>query len=131
VLPAGAEVRIALAHAREGALDAWPVGDDSGFRGMVSRAELEQAAADGRADRPVAALLRHDLAAPSLGAPEHEHLHPDHTLGIALQRMGASHSTVLPVVSRADVRQLIGIVTLDDILATYGVGEPRDGEQGA
>ena len=29
---------------------------------------------------------------------------------------------ILPVVSRADVRQVIGIVTLRDVLAAYGVG---------
>ncbi|HET7600984.1 MAG TPA: chloride channel protein [Gemmatimonadales bacterium] len=130
VLPADAEVRAALAHTRETGLDALPVTDAAGLRGMVTRAALERAAGDGRAERPVASLLADDLAAPRAGAPELEHLHPDHTLGVALQRMGATHATVLPVVSRADVRQLIGLVTLDDILSTYGVAEPRDGAPG-
>jgi len=43
-------------------------------------------------------------------------------LSLALERMGASGMNVLPVVSRANVRQLIAIVTLDEILAAYGVG---------
>jgi hypothetical protein len=30
---------------------------------------------------------------------------------------------VLPVVSRANVRQLLGIVVLDDILKAYGVAK--------
>jgi hypothetical protein len=37
--------------------------------------------------------------------------------------MGTSDLNVLPVVSRANVRQLLGIVVLDDILKAYGVGK--------
>ena len=48
-------------------------------------------------------------------------MHPDHPLGLALARMGATHHTVLPVVSRANVRVMLGIVTLADILNAYGV----------
>jgi CIC family chloride channel protein len=50
------------------------------------------------------------------------HLHPDHDLHLALERMGASHLDVLPVVSRANIHDLLGIVTLDDVLGSYGVG---------
>jgi CIC family chloride channel protein len=41
---------------------------------------------------------------------------------LALERMGASSVEILPVVSRADVHQLEGIVTLRDVLDAYGVG---------
>jgi chloride channel protein, CIC family len=50
------------------------------------------------------------------------HLHSDHSLAIALDRMGSSKSRVLPVVSRANVRHLVGIVTLDAVLNAYGIG---------
>jgi CBS domain-containing protein len=36
--------------------------------------------------------------------------------------MGAAQLDTLPVVSRADVHKLEGIVTLRDVLDTYGVG---------
>jgi hypothetical protein len=36
--------------------------------------------------------------------------------------MGASRLDLLPVVNRADVHQLEGVVTLQDVLALYGVG---------
>jgi CBS domain-containing protein len=49
------------------------------------------------------------------------HVHPDHPLGLALTRMGATRHSVLPVVSRADVRKMIGVVTLSDVLEAYGV----------
>jgi CBS domain-containing protein len=67
-----------------------------------------------------------------LGDPVFLHVHPDHPLGLALERMGASGHKAVPVVSRADVRELLGVLTLDDILKTYGVRKPDDqwGERG-
>jgi len=46
----------------------------------------------------------------------------DHSLHLALERMGAAQLDTLPVVSRADVHKLEGIVTLQDVLGSYGVG---------
>ncbi len=53
------------------------------------------------------------------------HVHADHSLDLALERMGAGGLDVLPVVSRANVRGLEGIVSLSDILKAYGIGGPR------
>jgi chloride channel protein, CIC family len=52
------------------------------------------------------------------------HLHVDHSLAIALDRMGSSKLRVLPVVSRANVRQLVGVLTLDAALNAYGFSLP-------
>lgn len=49
------------------------------------------------------------------------HVHADQGLDQALQRMGAHHIDVLPVVNRANVHKLEGIVTLKDVLDAYGV----------
>jgi CIC family chloride channel protein len=49
------------------------------------------------------------------------HVHADHGLDLALDRMGSNHVEMLPVVSRADVHKLEGIVTLHDVLNVYGV----------
>jgi CBS domain-containing protein len=57
------------------------------------------------------------------------HVHPDHALGVALERMGSSGYKVLPVVSRTDVRHIEGVVTLDDILEAYRV-KSNGGEDG-
>ena len=54
------------------------------------------------------------------------HVHDDQPLGLALARMGATRHTVLPVVSRANARVLLGVVTLSDILKAYGVRDARD-----
>jgi CIC family chloride channel protein len=49
------------------------------------------------------------------------HLHPDHSLSLALQRMGANGLTVLPVVSRANSHHVVGTLSLENILHAYGV----------
>ena len=60
---------------------------------------------------------------PSLGFAALPHVHPDHALTLALERMGVLRYNVLPVVSRADIRQMIGLVTLQDVLEAYGVAK--------
>ena len=113
-------VAVALVRIRDSNLDAWPVVDGDGLRGMIRTSELEQAAADGAANQTVAQILgegfRYTHSADEL------HVHTDHSLSLALERMGASGLNVLPVVSRANVRELMGIIALDDILDAYGVG---------
>jgi predicted transcriptional regulator len=52
-------------------------------------------------------------------------VHTDHSLNMALDRMGANQLDILPVVNRANVHKLEGIVTLHDVLRLYGV-EPKE-----
>ena len=52
-------------------------------------------------------------------------VHSDHSLNVALERMGASKLDVLPVVSRVDRDRVIGVITMPDLLAAYGVGQSR------
>ncbi|MBV8847867.1 MAG: chloride channel protein [Bryobacterales bacterium] len=99
-----------------GALDAWPVLDSQGLQGMIRTADLVKAVSDGAANTRISELLN--------AMPDSPHVHPDHTLGTALERMGSADLHVLPVVSRANVRQLVGIVVLEDILAAFGVARP-------
>lgn len=101
--------------------NAWPVVDSYGLWAMVRAGELEEAVAEGAPDRTIADILRAESHTGQATAEEFPHVHPDHSLSQALQRMGDTGLNILPVVSRASVRQLIGIVTLDDILNTYGV----------
>ncbi len=55
-------------------------------------------------------------------AGRYPYVHLDHPLSYALKRMRAKSVDVVPVVSRANIHQMYGIVALKDILATYGVG---------
>jgi CIC family chloride channel protein len=52
-----------------------------------------------------------------LRGPPLPHIHPDHALDVALQRLG--RLPFLPVVNRADFGTLEGVVSLQDILQAY------------
>jgi CBS domain-containing protein len=47
---------------------------------------------------------------------------PDHSLHLAMERLGESKFDLLPVVSRADLHQLEGVLLLHDVLDSYGIG---------
>jgi CIC family chloride channel protein len=123
-LAAALEARHALERIGDSALDAWPVSDDAGFRGMILRRRLEDAVARGRAEVPVSTLLEEEEGVDERATA---HVHGDQPLAHVLARMGETHRSVLPVVSRADVRLLLGVVTLPDVLAAYGVEGDDEG----
>ncbi len=117
-------LRDALARVAGRGLRSWPVADEAGMLGMVRVAEIERLAQASTTEETLATLL--DAAAEKDGKHGEEpggfvHVHGDMPLGQALARMGETGHTVLPVVSRANVRLLLGVVTLDDILSAYGV----------
>ena len=106
------------------AAGAWPVIDNQGLRGMLTLEQLDQATAAGLGARPLGDLV------PEPGDPEHlveskfPHVHSDHALDIAMRRLGSSGLKVLPVVSRDNVRELRGLISVPDILAAYAIGHP-------
>jgi len=116
-LAAEGTVNEALQQARASGLRSWVVTDRQGVLGVVSLETLEQQAAEHPAKQLGEVI-------PKTPFP---HVHSDQGLDLALERMGANQIDVLPVVSRADVHQLEGIVTLRDVLDSYGVGPERRG----
>jgi CIC family chloride channel protein len=103
---------------------ALPVVDEEGLCAMVGTDDLNDAMAEeGGVQRPLSTLIDRHAVHRYSSAEEFPHLHPDHTLALALERMGTSRKSVLPVVSRANVRQLIGIVTVGDVLKVYGLAD--------
>jgi CIC family chloride channel protein len=109
----------------DGELNAWPVVKEQRLVGMVRLGELKKAVGDGRGDWEVADLLPADQPVESLTAETFPHVHEDHPLDTALRRMSQAQMNVLPVVSRANVRQLKGIITRRNILDAYEVGGSR------
>ena len=91
-------------------LPAWAVCGDTGVVGVLSRVEILAAVANGRKDQVLEELLP---------PGEFPHLHTDHSLDAALERMGSSGLDALPVVSRANVHKLLAMVTFDDVVALY------------
>jgi CIC family chloride channel protein len=84
--------------------------------GIVPLKTLEAAVAEGAAPRTVGELISRNQG------KDFPHLHVDHTLSLALERMGSTQLDVLPIVSRADVHKLEGVIVLTDVLALYGFG---------
>ena len=105
--------------------NACPVLDGSQLLGMITRAEIEAATDLGGGDRTLAELFPAHQTRESLQAENFPHVHVDHPLDVALRRMAQSKLNVLPVVSRSNVRELTGLVSLKDVLRAYGLaGEP-------
>jgi len=88
------------------------VTDRQGLVGLVNISTLTREVAKGLEKQKLAELL---------SGAVFPHVHPDQGLDVALERMGANQLEILPVVNRADVHKLEGIVTLRDVLDSYGV----------
>ena len=111
LLPAEITVREALEEVRSSEFRTWLVMDRRGVIGVINFARLERELAEG-ADKKVGELV---------DALIFPHVHPDQGLDLALERMGTNQIELLPVVNRADVHKLEGILTLRDVLDAYGV----------
>jgi CIC family chloride channel protein len=116
------KVSVALNQVKNNPLDAWPVVDGGGVHGMIRRTDLEAARAETAVEPTVGEVLESLHAKNSTGL-DFPHVHIDHGLHLALERMGSSGLHVIPVVSRANVRTLVGIVVLSDIFGSYGLAE--------
>jgi len=102
-------------------LESWPVGDDAGLLGMISARHIVAAVKHGDQNVTIAALMERVSMRDGIESADLFHLHLDHPLSEALVRMGDSGHNVLPVVSRANARVILGVVTLSDVLSAYGV----------
>src|SRR6266403_1316547 len=111
ILTVDMTIQDALEKARDSRLEALPLSNESGVAGIVKLATLEKAAADGDSNKKLIDLIEGN---------EFPHLHADQSLTVALERMGAAGVDALPVVSRADVHKLEGIVALQDVMKLYG-----------
>ena len=110
-LAAEITVHEALERVRSSESRTWLVTDRRGVVGVINLSTLEREVQEG-----VAKSLS-DV----VGAHGFPHVHTDQGLDLALELMGTNQIDILPVVSRADVHKLEGIVTLRDVLDSYGV----------
>jgi len=120
ILTANMTVQEALVRARASARQALPVSNERGIAGIIKLAALEKAVGDGDSHKKLIDLIEGE---------EFPHLHADQSLTVALERMGAEGLDALPVVSRADVHKLEGIVALQDVMKLYGFAVPNTSER--
>jgi CIC family chloride channel protein len=111
VLDASLTPRQAIEKVNGSPRRSWPVLDASGVVGVITLDALEKAAA---ADDPNRKL------SDQMTSLEFPHLHSDQSLNMALERMSETQLDLLPVVSRANIHELEGILTLQDVLDSYG-----------
>lgn len=109
-LPAEMTVRDALERVRSSKIQSWLVTEGPRVLGVVNLSALQQES------QGHSAVVR-DLT----NATYFPHVHADQSFDLALERMGANHVQILPVVSRADIHDLLGVVTLEDVLDSYGL----------
>jgi CIC family chloride channel protein len=112
VLSSQLSVQNASDRMRSSEFRSWIVEDEGSVIGVLSGTTLERALSDGKAEENLRSLF---------DTLEFPHVHRDHPLHLALERMSKAHLDVLPVVSRADIHEIEGIVTLRDVLDSYGV----------
>jgi len=122
VLPAQMTVREAFERVHPSEFHAWPVTDQRGVVGVVSLAQLEQALVNGEETNHLRDLI---------DVRDFPHVHADQPLYLALERMGAAKLDVLPVVSRANIQDLEGIVVSSDVLDSYGVERRESADLGS
>lgn len=109
-LPADMTVRDALEQVRSSRLQSWLVTEGARVLGVVNLSALQQESQNH-------SKVVRDLT----DATYFPHVHADQSFDLALERMGANHVQILPVVSRADIHDLLGVVTLEDVLDSYGL----------
>lgn len=114
-LPARISVGEALTRISSSTLRAWPITDERGVVGVISLTTFEREYMRGGEAKPLGDLV---------DGTTFPHVHRDQPLDLALERMGAASLELLPVVSRADMNKLEGIITLHDVLDSFGVGRP-------
>jgi CIC family chloride channel protein len=117
---AGITIAEAIERAGHSNLRAWPITDERGVWGVVSLTQLEEAMGEERGESRLSEFIN---------VRRFPHVHADHSLDLALERMGATGYDLLPVVSRANVHELEGVVSLLDVLKAFGVRSTREESQ--
>jgi CIC family chloride channel protein len=112
-LPSDMTVREALDKVRSSGVRTWLVTDQRGVIGVVNLLILEKDLAD-NAGKKLSEIV---------DSTHFPHLHSDHGLDLALERMGTNQVDILPVVNRGDVHKVEGVVTLRNLLDAYGVNQ--------
>jgi CIC family chloride channel protein len=89
------------------------VGENGTLLGIVLSSDLDDALHKGAGGAAVASIVRREVLS------KLPHLHPDQSADIVLHRLGQCNLSVLPVVDRRDITQVLGEVALEDLLDAY------------
>ena len=111
-LPANITIAEALARTKGSEISGFPVLDARGkLCGMASNYDFRQAEAAGALDENLPAIARKKYIM---------HAHPDQSLDSVMAKLGDRRISRLPVVSREDPTELLGIITAEDVIHAFG-----------
>jgi CIC family chloride channel protein len=111
----------AAERVKDSIFESWPVADELGLVGLVRTRHIAAAMEQGRLEMTIERLMQIARRSDGDRSVDLPHVHNDQPLSRALARMKDNGHKVLPVVSRANARIMLGVVTLADILKAYGV----------
>jgi CIC family chloride channel protein len=98
------------------------VGQGDELMGVLRAADVAVALNSQESDVPAESLMRRGPAeSDQTTLEEFPHVHADQPVELALERMGSDQVSMLPVLDRANVKRVRGVVLGDDILRSYGV----------
>ncbi len=95
------------------------VGRRDEVRGLATVSDMEQAMTDGRSEAAIGTLVVDGWA----------HVHPDHAIDVVLDRFGNNPGGLLPVLSRANVQALDGVITRETLMTVFGSKTARRRER--
>jgi chloride channel protein, CIC family len=98
---------------------AWPVADEGGLLGVVTRTQLEDALNHGQGEGKLADFFSPIDPEVEPSANQFPHVHPDQPLESAMRLMAQTNLKLLPVVGRVNLRELVGIISWSDALAAF------------
>ncbi len=116
----------AAERVKDNVLESWPVADELGLVGMVRTRHIVHAEEQGKLEMTIERLMQIARRSDGDKSVDLPHVHNDQPLSRALARMRENGHKVLPVVSRANARIMLGIVTYADILKAFGVESADD-----
>jgi len=119
-LPANLSIREAIEYVITNPHYGFPVVDGARkMVGFITRDELRHHQAEGNEDAMLGDLAIKDVVT----------AYPDHPLDAVMLKLGEGEFSLLPVVSRKDQRQLVGIISMRDIVRTQARIAARENQQ--
>lgn len=104
-LPNDVTVEEALAVVGRLEFNGYPVLEDGRMAGLITTNDLKRLEGEGKQDALLSEVMVRKVV----------HAHPDQTLDTVVLKLAQRELSQLPVVSRADDRRLLGIITLRDV----------------
>jgi tetratricopeptide (TPR) repeat protein len=95
---------------------------------MVTLQELDDAVQQGLGESTLADLVTAPAAGEGPGESPTRRVYPDDPLELAMPWLADGRTAVLPVLSRTDIRELKGTISLPDVLGAYAMANGFPGE---